>query len=97
MESAGHFVDYAQSLGFAPASLAVAWVLSHPAVTSPIIGARNLEQLELALAGREIGLSEEARTAVSALSAEPARATDREDPTALNIPEAGELAEKAQK
>ncbi len=97
MKSAGRFVDYAQSLGFAPASLAVAWVLSHPAVTSPILGARTLEQFEFALAGREIELSEEARVAVSALSAEPARPTDREDPNALHIPKAGELAEKVQK
>lgn len=97
MESAGRFIDYAQSIGFAPASLAVAWVLSHPAVTSPIIGARNVEQLELALAGREIELSEEARAAVSVHSPEPPRATDREDPNALHLPKAGELAGKAQK
>ena len=47
--------------------------------------------------GCEIELSEEARAAVSALSAEPPRPTDREDPNALHIPKAGELAEKAQK
>ncbi|MDK1032356.1 MAG: aldo/keto reductase [Planctomycetia bacterium] len=76
MESAGHFVDYAKSLGLAPASLAVAWVLSHPGVTSPIIGARNLEQLELALAGGEIELSEGARTAVRPHFPGPPRATE---------------------
>ena len=95
MEAAGTFVDHAQSLGFSPASLAVAWVLSHPAVTSPIIGARNLEQLEGALAGCELELSEEARASIGVLTPEPPRATDREDPKALHLPKAGELASKA--
>ena len=36
--------------GSHPATLAVAWVMSHPAVTAPIIGARNVEQLEASLA-----------------------------------------------
>ena len=31
--------------GYAPATLAVAWVMAHPAVTAPIIGARNVAQL----------------------------------------------------
>ena len=35
-----------------PAALAVAWVMAHPAVTAPIIGARSLEQLEASLARR---------------------------------------------
>ena len=97
MEAAGHFVDYAQSIGLTPAALAIAWVISHPAVTSAIIGARNLDQLEASLAGREIELNEEIRSAVSALSPAPPRATDREDPEALHIPGAGELADAAEK
>lgn len=95
MEAAGRFVDHAQSLGFTPATLAVAWVLSHPTVTAPIIGARNVEQLDVALAGCELELSEEARASISVVSPEPPRATDREDPKALHIPKAAELAEKS--
>ncbi|MGG3573060.1 aldo/keto reductase [Bacillus gobiensis] len=33
-----------------PQTLAVTWVMSNPAITTPIIGARNLEQLESSLA-----------------------------------------------
>ena len=35
----------------APATLAVAWVMAHPAVTAPIIGARNVAQLEAVAGG----------------------------------------------
>jgi len=97
MEIAGRFADHGQAIGIVPATLAVAWVLSHPLVTSPILGARNVEQLDLALAGREIELKEEARAVITALSPGPPRATDREDPSALHIPKAGELAAKAEK
>lgn len=37
-----------------PAALAVAWAMSHPAVTAPIIGARDLKQLEGSLAALEV-------------------------------------------
>ncbi len=42
---ADRFTPYAAQHGMHPATLAVAWVMSHPAITAPIIGARNLEQL----------------------------------------------------
>lgn len=32
--------------GLHPVSAAVAWVGAHPAITAPIVGARNLEQLK---------------------------------------------------
>ena len=44
--TAARFSQFARQRGYEPAALAVAWVGSHPAVTAPIIGARNLEQLE---------------------------------------------------
>ncbi|MCK4850536.1 MAG: aldo/keto reductase, partial [Phycisphaerae bacterium] len=37
------FTAYARKLGVKPATLAVAWVKANPAITAPIIGARNLE------------------------------------------------------
>ncbi|MDB5555025.1 MAG: aldo/keto reductase, partial [Rhizobium sp.] len=45
-EIADRFTDFAQARGFNPSSLAVAWAMSHPAVTAPIIGAETIEQLE---------------------------------------------------
>ena len=62
-----------------PASLAVAWVVSHPAVTAPIIGARNLAQLEESLGSLEIAMTPELRAEISALSPEPPPATDRSE------------------
>lgn len=76
-DTAEDFVAYAQSKGFSPVSLAVAWVLSHPAVTAPIIGARNLEQLEPSLDAVKIPITPEMRAEISALSPTPPPATDR--------------------
>jgi len=41
------------------ATLALAWVLAHPAITSPIIGASRAEQLEATLAAVEADLSDQ--------------------------------------
>ena len=73
------FTQFATERGFEPAALAAAWVGSHPAVTAPIIGARNLEQLEGSLKSLEIEMTAELRAEISALSPEPPLATDRED------------------
>jgi aryl-alcohol dehydrogenase-like predicted oxidoreductase len=69
--------DYAQERGLAPATLAVAWVMSHPAITAPIIGARNEEQLQASLAALDVKMTPEWRAEISALSVEPPPATDR--------------------
>jgi aryl-alcohol dehydrogenase-like predicted oxidoreductase len=76
-EAAGAFTAFAQAHGYEPAALAVAWVASHPAVTAPIIGARNPKQLEGSLKSLEIDMSPELRDEVSSLSKEPPLATDR--------------------
>ncbi len=78
---AERFTLLARELGYHPASLAIAWVGSHPAVTAPIVGARNLDQLETCLQSAEIRLKPEDRAAVSALSPEPPPATDRSEET----------------
>jgi len=62
-----------------PASLAVAWVASHPVVTAPIIGARNPDQLDGSIKSLEIDMTPELRNAISALSPEPPPATDRSE------------------
>ena len=43
-------------LGEDPANVALAWVLSNPAVTSPIIGPRTMEQLEGAMGALDVRL-----------------------------------------
>ena len=73
------FVDTANALGFAPASLAIAWTMSHPAITSPLIGARNTGQLETALQALDIHMTPELRHRLSALTPAPALATDRRE------------------
>jgi aryl-alcohol dehydrogenase-like predicted oxidoreductase len=78
-EVAGNFTQFARERGYKPAALAVAWAASHPAVTAPIIGARDLDQLESSLKSLEIEMTPELRAEISALSPEPPPATDRSE------------------
>ncbi len=73
------FTRFAEQHDYEPAALAVAWVAAHPGITAPIIGARNLEQLEGSLKSLEIPMTPELRKEVSALSPEPPPATDRSE------------------
>jgi aryl-alcohol dehydrogenase-like predicted oxidoreductase len=74
---AERFNEYAKDKGVQPATLAVSWVLSHPGVTAPIIGARNVEQLEFSLSALDIKMNQEWRNEISDLSIAPPPATDR--------------------
>ena len=76
---AGAFTELAAELGMHPVTLAVAWVASHPGVTAPLLGARNVAQLQPALAAGEVVLDDETRARVSALSPAPPPATDRSE------------------
>jgi len=58
------FTRHAAERGVTPAQLALAWVIAEPRVTCPIIGARNLEQLEDTLGGLDLKLTPEERAAV---------------------------------
>ena len=51
---------FCKELGEKPADVALAWLLHNPAVTSPIIGPRTMEQLEGSMRALEITLDEEA-------------------------------------
>lgn len=73
------FTAFAQARGYHPVSLAVAWVGGHPAVTAPIIGARNLAQLEDSLGALKVAMTPELRAEIGALSPEPPPATDRNE------------------
>jgi len=77
--AAADFAEFARSQGYTPASLAVAWVAHHPGVTAPIIGARNLVQLEDSLQAVELEMTEELYEVVSGFSPKPAIATDRSE------------------
>lgn len=80
------FTALAAELGHAPATLAVAWVASHPAVTSVLAGGRSAEQLAAAFAAAALELDAETRARISALSPEPPPATDRnEEKTSHNF------------
>lgn len=48
-----------KNLGEKPADIALAWLLNNPAVTSPIIGPRTLDQLDGSMRSLELTLDEE--------------------------------------
>jgi aryl-alcohol dehydrogenase-like predicted oxidoreductase len=75
--TAEQFTKYAQEHDVKPATLAVAWVMANPAVTAPIIGARNLNQLEDSLAAADFKMTEEIYAEITNLSRTPSPATDR--------------------
>jgi len=75
--TANRFTALAQEIGAKPATLAVAWTMANPNVTAPIIGARNLTQLQDSLAALDVDMTAELREQISALSPTPAPATDR--------------------
>ncbi|MDD8021041.1 MAG: aldo/keto reductase [Acidobacteriota bacterium] len=86
-EIAEKFTKLARERGYNPVSLAVAWVGGHPAVTAPIVGARNVGQLKDILAAAEIEMTPELHQEISSLSPEPAPATDRsEEKTDIHFP-----------
>ena len=80
-ESAEQLCARAAALNTHPATLAVGWVLSHPAVTSVLLGARNAHQLEPALATIDNPMSDELYTELSKLTPTPPPATDRNEET----------------
>ena len=76
-EVAAKFADFCKARGMHPMSAAVAWVAAHPAVTAPIIGARNLAQLQASLDSLKIDMTPALRDEIGALSRTPPPATDR--------------------
>lgn len=76
-KAADAFLDVAREAGVHPATLAVAWVKANPAVTAPIVGARNVEQLDASLAAADFVLTDELYARLSSLTPTPPPATDR--------------------
>lgn len=78
-EAAGRFAIFCKDRGLHPVSAAVAWVGAHPAVTAPIVGGRNVEQIRASLDSVSIDMTPELRAEISALSRTPPPATDRSE------------------
>jgi len=76
-ETAELFEAFARARGVSPVTLAVAWVAANPAITTPIIGARNIDQLEDSLSAADYPMTSELYAEITALSPVPAPATDR--------------------
>ena len=76
---AGRFNRFSAEHGYHPVSLAVAWVSHHPAVTAPILGARNVDQLEDALRSVDIPMSKRLYADICRLTPPPPSATDRSE------------------
>ena len=76
-EVARGLVRLAAEAGLAPATLAVLWAMRHPAVTAPIVSARDAAQLAPSLAALEARVDPALLDRVEALSPAPPPATDR--------------------
>lgn len=69
-ETVDAFVTLAKEAGLEPATLAVAWVLAHPAVTAPLVGASRPEQLKASVAALEVTLDAGLKAKLDELSHE---------------------------
>jgi aryl-alcohol dehydrogenase-like predicted oxidoreductase len=56
---AARVVEVAEKFGHTPAQIAIAWLLSKPEVTAPVVGVSKLEQLEQLVAATKIALAQE--------------------------------------
>ena len=76
-ETAANLSDVAAEVGISAITLAVSWVARHAGVTHPIISARSEEQLLPSLAALDYQLPDDLFQRITALSRQPAPATDR--------------------
>ncbi|MBI1798969.1 MAG: aldo/keto reductase [Candidatus Eisenbacteria bacterium] len=79
--AAERFAAWCAAKGLEPAPVALAWVLRCPQVSSAIIGATRIEQLEQNMKCWDVSLSDaEWRGAEAAVAGKPARASSRAKP-----------------
>ncbi len=76
-EAAAGLARIAAREGLAPATLAIAWLARHAPQVRPILSARTADQLTASLDGMTLTLSDRLFEEISALSHDPAPATDR--------------------
>lgn len=78
-DAAARFSRFSEEHGYHPVSLAVAWVSHHPAICAPILGARNIDQLEDSLSSVDIQLNPQLYSDICKLAPTPPSATDRSE------------------
>jgi len=76
-DTATDLTKLAAEVGVSPITLAVSWVAQHAGVTQPIISARSEEQLRPSIDAMTYEMSDEIYGRITALSVQPAPATDR--------------------
>jgi aryl-alcohol dehydrogenase-like predicted oxidoreductase len=67
VEAGNRFVRVAREAGLDPAQLAITWLMHQPAVVAPLIGPRNVEQLEHLLPVLEMSLTADVAEACDAI------------------------------
>jgi len=77
------YINFCKNNNYNPIALGIAWVGSQKNITTPIIGARNTNQLKTALGALDINISDELRNEISKISIAPAMATDRQEEQTL--------------
>ena len=82
--AASRLASLAAERGVHPATLAVAFVMAHPAITAPLLGARSEAQLAPLLAAADFEMDSALYAALSALHPSPPPATDRNEETSAN-------------
>ena len=80
--TAEKFAAFAHDRGISPVTLAVAWCMRHPAITAPIVGARNLEQLRPSLDAADFALDDALYRSITEISPAPPVANDRTETVA---------------
>ncbi|QFU07723.1 General stress protein 69 [Rhodobacteraceae bacterium THAF1] len=75
--TAADLATVARQMRTDPATLAVAWAMHRPGVTAPIASARSVEQLLPSLDALQVDWDDDLEARVTALSRQPAPATDR--------------------
>ena len=58
----------ARDAGLSPTTLAVAWVLAHPAITAPIVGASRPDQLDDTVAAADVVLDDDLKARLDDLT-----------------------------
>ena len=76
-DTAARLGQIGQDLGLSPATLAVAWVMAHPARPVPLISARSTGQLQPSLDAAQLVMTPELYRRLSDLYPAPPPATDR--------------------
>lgn len=76
-QTAADFYALASELQIPPATLAVAWAMAHAAAPVPLISGRSLAQILPSLEAARLALPAELYLRITALSTQPAPATDR--------------------